>query len=102
MDLKYCYSALTVDVISEYCFSTDPQTVAKPDFGRKNFDNIDSFLEISLIVCLLMHCMRKITLTLSSEYPYSLAYEIDVLLTGTRILDLFSSASANYVSRIRS
>ena len=50
INLKYCYAALTTDIMSEYCFSIDPHTVTKADFGRKSFDDIDSFLDISLIV----------------------------------------------------
>jgi hypothetical protein len=84
VDLKYCYSALTLDIMNEYCFSTDPHTVAKPDFGRKNFDAIDSFLEISLIVCDKMHDLRDIALTLFLEHPYPMAYEIALLFTGRK------------------
>ena len=50
MNLKYCYAAVTLDVINEYCFSADPKTVLKPDFGKKEFDDIDSFLEMSIRV----------------------------------------------------
>lgn len=50
MDLKYCYAALTLDIMNEYCFSMDSQTVMKPNFGEKSFKDVDSFLEISLLV----------------------------------------------------
>ena len=51
MNLKYGYAALTLDVMTEYCFSKDPNNVMKSDYGRKFFDNVDSFLVISLVVC---------------------------------------------------
>ena len=50
INLKYCFGALTLDIMNEYCFSTDPQTVLKSDFGGKTFDDIDSFFKASLIV----------------------------------------------------
>ncbi|PQE31548.1 Trichodiene oxygenase protein [Rutstroemia sp. NJR-2017a WRK4] len=49
IDLKYCFAAVTLDIMNEYCFSKDSLTTMKPDFGRKSFDDIDSFLEISLL-----------------------------------------------------
>lgn len=36
--------------MNEYCFSTNPNTILKPDFGKQGFDDIDSFLKISLVV----------------------------------------------------
>lgn len=50
INLKYSYAALTLDVMNEYCFSRDTQTVLKSDYGRKSFDDVDSFLMISLAV----------------------------------------------------
>jgi hypothetical protein len=50
IDLKYCFAAVTLDIMNEYCFSKDSLTTMKPDFGRKSFEDIDSFLEISLLV----------------------------------------------------
>jgi len=50
VNLKYCFAALTLDIINEYCFSTDPETTLKADFGEKEFDDIDSFLKMSLWV----------------------------------------------------
>lgn len=50
INLKYCYAALTLDVMNEYCFSRDTQTVMMSDYGRKSFDDVDSFLVISLVV----------------------------------------------------
>jgi hypothetical protein len=50
IDLKYCFAAVTLDIMNEYCFSKDSLTTMTPDFGRKSFEDIDSFLEISLLV----------------------------------------------------
>ena len=49
-NLKYSYAALTLDIMSEYCFSRNPDNVMKSDYGRKSFDDVDSFLVISLVV----------------------------------------------------
>ncbi|ERF76671.1 hypothetical protein EPUS_02210 [Endocarpon pusillum Z07020] len=49
INLKYSYAALTLDIMNEYCFSKDTQTVMKSDYGRKSFDDVDSFLAISLV-----------------------------------------------------
>ena len=49
LNLKYVYAALTVDNITEYCFSRCDDHVLKPDFNRQFFDNIDSFMEVSLL-----------------------------------------------------
>lgn len=51
INLKYAYSAATLDVMNEYCFSEKSKYLSKPDFGRKLFDDIDSFLIVSLVVC---------------------------------------------------
>ncbi|SLM35246.1 cytochrome p450 [Lasallia pustulata] len=48
-NLKYSYAALTLDIMNEYCFSTDPQNIMKSDYGRKSLDDVDSFLAISLV-----------------------------------------------------
>ena len=50
IDLKYCYAALSFDIISEYCFSMTPDRILKPDFDKKPFDDIDDFVEMSLVV----------------------------------------------------
>ena len=52
INLKYCYAALSFDIMSEYCFSMTPDRVLKPDFDRKCFDDIDDFVEMSLVVSL--------------------------------------------------
>ncbi|KAI9702616.1 MAG: hypothetical protein M1820_006122 [Bogoriella megaspora] len=49
VNLKYAYAALTMDNIAEYCFSKTPDRVLLPDFDKVGFDNIDSFIDTSLI-----------------------------------------------------
>ncbi|OJD13545.1 hypothetical protein AJ78_06005 [Emergomyces pasteurianus Ep9510] len=49
LNMKYMYAAVAQDIINDYCFATGPEYVLKPDFGRKSFDDVDSFVEISLI-----------------------------------------------------
>ena len=48
--MKYFYAAVTLDIINDYCFSREPDNVLRSDFGKKSFDNVDSFLEVSLLV----------------------------------------------------
>lgn len=50
VNMKYIFAAVTLDIINDYCFSREPENVLKEDFGRKSFDNVDSFLEVSLMV----------------------------------------------------
>lgn len=50
LNMKYMYAAVTLDIINDYCFAKDPENVLKSDFGRKSFDDVDSFVEISLLV----------------------------------------------------
>lgn len=49
VNLKYAYAALTMDNITEYCFSRTPDRVLLPDYGKIGLDNIDSFIDTSLI-----------------------------------------------------
>ncbi|KAJ5532796.1 benzoate 4-monooxygenase cytochrome P450 [Penicillium frequentans] len=49
VNMKYIYAAVTLDIINAYCFAHEPSSVHKPDFGRKGFDDVDSFLEVSLL-----------------------------------------------------
>lgn len=51
LNMKYFYAAVTLDIINDYCFSKDPDNVLRSDFGRKSFDDVDGFLEVSLLVC---------------------------------------------------
>ncbi|KAL2831877.1 putative benzoate 4-monooxygenase cytochrome P450 [Aspergillus pseudoustus] len=48
-NLKYVYAAVTSDIIDGYCFARAPSKILKRDFGKKFFDDIDSFLEVSLL-----------------------------------------------------
>lgn len=49
VNMKYIYAAVTLDIINAYCFAHEPSSVHRPDFGRKGFDDVDSFLEVSLL-----------------------------------------------------
>ncbi|KAB8278609.1 putative benzoate 4-monooxygenase cytochrome P450 [Aspergillus minisclerotigenes] len=49
LNMKYIYAAVTLDIINAYCFAHEPLNVSLPDFGRKGFDDVDSFLEVSLL-----------------------------------------------------
>ncbi|PGH30872.1 hypothetical protein GX50_06373 [[Emmonsia] crescens] len=49
LNMKYMYAAVTLDIINDYCFAKSPENVMKPDFGRKGFDVVDRFVEISLL-----------------------------------------------------
>ena len=50
VDLKYCFAAVTLDAMNEYCFSKDSETILQSDFGKRDFDDVDSFLEMSIRV----------------------------------------------------
>ncbi|RDW93800.1 cytochrome P450 [Aspergillus mulundensis] len=49
LNMKYMYSAVTLDIINDYCFAREPFYIHKPDFGRKCFDDVDSFLTVSIL-----------------------------------------------------
>ncbi|KAL3459125.1 putative benzoate 4-monooxygenase cytochrome P450 [Aspergillus heterothallicus] len=49
VNLKYVFAAVTSDIIDDYCFARKPTKILLKDFGRKFFDDIDSFLEVSLL-----------------------------------------------------
>ncbi|KAL4810923.1 putative benzoate 4-monooxygenase cytochrome P450 [Aspergillus unguis] len=49
LNMKYMYAAVTLDIINDYCFARDPYYIHRPDFGRKNFDDVDSFLSVSIL-----------------------------------------------------
>ncbi|KAJ0425639.1 putative benzoate 4-monooxygenase cytochrome P450 [Aspergillus carlsbadensis] len=49
VNLKYIYAAVTSDIIDGYCFAREPTKVRERDFGQKFFDDIDSFMEVSLL-----------------------------------------------------
>jgi hypothetical protein len=47
IDMKYFFAAVTLDIMNGYCFSYEPLNVLKSDFGKKEKDDVDLFLEIS-------------------------------------------------------
>ncbi|PLB48688.1 putative benzoate 4-monooxygenase cytochrome P450 [Aspergillus steynii IBT 23096] len=49
LNMKYMFGAVTLDIINDYVFARDPVYTRQPDFGRKTFDDVDSFLIISLL-----------------------------------------------------
>ncbi|KAL4886900.1 putative benzoate 4-monooxygenase cytochrome P450 [Aspergillus karnatakaensis] len=49
VNLKYIYAAVTSDIINDYCFAREPTKVLEKDWGQRFFDDIDSFLEVSLL-----------------------------------------------------
>ena len=48
INLKYAYGALAMDNMWEYCFSKTPDLVSLPDFDKRGFDDIGSFIQFSL------------------------------------------------------
>ncbi|APA10778.1 hypothetical protein sscle_07g055480 [Sclerotinia sclerotiorum 1980 UF-70] len=58
LNMKYFYAAVTLDIINDYCFSREPDNVLRPDFGRKSFDDVDTFLNISLLNIHIPYLMR--------------------------------------------
>lgn len=50
INLKHAYAAFTSDVIREYCFSRSPDAVLTPDFNARSHDDLDVFMETSLLV----------------------------------------------------
>jgi hypothetical protein len=57
INMKYMYAAVTLGIINDYCFARNPENVKHPDFDRKSFDDVDSFLEISLLVSSIQMCL---------------------------------------------
>ncbi|KAI9042371.1 putative benzoate 4-monooxygenase cytochrome P450 [Aspergillus affinis] len=49
LNMKYIFGAVTLDIINDYIFARDPFYIRQVDFGRKTFDDVDSFLKISLL-----------------------------------------------------
>ncbi|KAI9713564.1 MAG: hypothetical protein M1820_000946 [Bogoriella megaspora] len=49
IDLKAAFSALSMDIMSEYCFSKTPDRVLMSDFDKPYFASIDEFLDYSLV-----------------------------------------------------
>ena len=79
LNMKYMYAAVTLDIINNYCFAHKPESVLKSDFGRKSFDDIDSFLAVSLLVgaFLLSYNMDAD----EAEHPHPLVDALHLLLT---------------------
>ncbi|KJK60521.1 Cytochrome P450 [Aspergillus parasiticus SU-1] len=75
LNMKYIYAAVTLDIINAYCFAHEPHTMDQPDFGRKGFDDVDSFLEMSLLNIHNPWAMR-FTYSLPGEFPNSGVAEI--------------------------
>lgn len=73
-NMKYFYNALTPDIINTYCFAREPESVVKPDFNRKSFDDVDGFLYVSLLVSWPLHVWFSLGLTDGIEFSYPLDY----------------------------
>ncbi|KAJ5625096.1 benzoate 4-monooxygenase cytochrome P450 [Penicillium lagena] len=71
LNMKYLYAAVTLDIINTYCFAHEPHNVRQPDFGRKGFDDVDSFLEVSLLNIHIPWAMR---------FTYSLPDRVNKIL----------------------
>jgi len=72
VNMKYIYAAVTLDIINSYCFAHEPSNVHQPDFGRKGFDDVDSFLEVSLLNIHIPWVMR-----LTYSLPVGLSRSLD-------------------------
>ncbi|KAL4979754.1 putative benzoate 4-monooxygenase cytochrome P450 [Aspergillus desertorum] len=71
LNMKYMYAAVTLDIISDYCFARDPFYIHQSDFGRKGFDDVDSFLTVSILNIHIPWLMR---------FTYSLPDRINKIL----------------------
>ncbi|KAJ5548340.1 benzoate 4-monooxygenase cytochrome P450 [Penicillium frequentans] len=60
VNLKYLFSAITLDIMTAYCFSQEPNAVFSPDFCRKEHDDLDAFVEVSLLNSHIPWVMRAI------------------------------------------
>ncbi|KAK6826924.1 hypothetical protein RU639_004766 [Aspergillus parasiticus] len=78
LNMKYIYAAVTLDIINAYCFAHEPHSMDQPDFGRKGFDDVDSFLEMSLLNIHNPWAMR-FTYSLPGEFPNSAPAMADIL-----------------------
>jgi hypothetical protein len=82
LNMKYMYAAVTLDIINDYCFARDPENVLKADFGRKGFDDVDSFLEVSLLVGESRSKPTLDHLLTRTEYSHPLAHAHQLLSAG--------------------
>ena len=48
--MKYFHAALILDVINGYYFTRGLDNILQSDFGKKSFDDVDSFLAVSLLI----------------------------------------------------
>ncbi|KAE8336391.1 hypothetical protein BDV24DRAFT_168322 [Aspergillus arachidicola] len=71
LNMKYIYATVTLDIINAYCFAHEPHNVDQPDFGRKGFDDVDSFLEVILLNIHIPWAMR---------FTYSLPDRVNKIL----------------------
>lgn len=72
INMKYVYAAVTLDIINNYCFAHEPHSVRQPDFGRKGFDDVDSFLAVCLWNVHMPWVMR---LTYSMPVGFNASYQ---------------------------
>lgn len=75
VNLKYLFSAITLDIMTAYCFSQEPNAVLSPDFCRKEHDDLDAFVEVSLLNSHIPWVMRAIY-----SLPVSILYLPNVQL----------------------
>ena len=80
LNMKHFYAAVTQDIINDYCFARDPEYILRSDFGRKSFDDLDSFLEACLVVWLRDYCLGSSDL---KELPYSMGNALHLFPTST-------------------
>lgn len=50
VNLRYAFAALTLDIMGEFCFSRSFNAVQMPDFNQRSYDDLQVFLEMSLLV----------------------------------------------------
>ncbi|KAJ5438316.1 benzoate 4-monooxygenase cytochrome P450 [Penicillium daleae] len=93
VNMKYIFAAVTLDIINAYCFGHEPVNVCKLDFARKDFDDVDSFLKVSLINIHIPWAMR---------FTYSLPDGLNSILAPamTNILE-FRRGLSRQVEEIR-
>lgn len=60
VNLKYLFSAITLDIMTTYSFSKEPNAVLSPDYCRKEHDDLDAFVGVSLLKGHIPWVMRAI------------------------------------------
>lgn len=86
IDMQYFFAAVTLDIMNGYCFSYEPQNVLKPDFGKREKDDIDLYLEVSLWTYHMPWIMRLI---------FSLPVGTSISSPAIRLLTLYRMQSTN-------